>query len=86
MAASAALGLGLIAPPEVPADRVAYLRDVLRKTVTDPAFVAEAKERKIPINFADGERWQQIVVTAAAAAPEPVRHCFFNLTQQPQQR
>lgn len=80
VAASAALGLGLIAPPEVPAERVAFLRDALAKTLSDPALLAEAKERKIPINFMDGARLQQ-VVAEAAKAPEPVRQWFRDLAK-----
>lgn len=80
VAASGAIGLSLIAPPEVPADRVAFLRDVLAKTMNDPALLAEAKERKIPINFADGARLQQIVAEAAAA-PQPVREWFRDLAK-----
>ncbi|MDP1647478.1 MAG: tripartite tricarboxylate transporter substrate-binding protein [Rubrivivax sp.] len=80
VAASGAIGLALIAPPDVPADRVAYLREVLKKTMHDPALLAEAKERKIPINFADGERLTQIVA-AAAKAPEPIRQWFRDLAK-----
>lgn len=81
VAASAAIGLSLIAPPDVPADRIAYLRDVLKKTMNDPALLAEAKERKIPINYADGERMTRIVAEAAKA-PEPVRQWFLGLSKK----
>lgn len=81
VSASGAIGLSLIAPPGVPADRVAYLRDVLKKTLTDPALLAEAKERKIPINFADGDRLSKIVADASAA-PAPVRQWFVDLSKR----
>ncbi len=81
VAASAAIGLGLIAPPEVPADRVAFLRELFNKTVNDPAYLAEAKERKVPLNKATGEQVEKIVATAMAA-PEATRQWFFALSNQ----
>lgn len=81
VAASAAIGLGIIAPPEVPADRVAFLRDVFNKTVNDPAYIAEAKERKIPLNSATGEQVTKIVADAMKA-PEATRQWFFSLSNQ----
>lgn len=79
--ASGALGLSIMAPPDVPADRVSFLRDAFRKTLTDPALLAEAKERKIPVNFAEGERLEKIVAEATQA-PEPVRQWFYSLANQ----
>lgn len=65
VAQSAAIGLSLITPPGVPEDRVEYLRKVFAATLTDPALIAEAQERKIPINFSDGATMQGIVASAA---------------------
>lgn len=81
VAAGAAIGLGLATPPDVPADRVAFLRELMNKTMSDPAFRAEAKERKIPLNPASGEKVSQIVAKSLAA-PEPVRQWFFGLANQ----
>ncbi|WP_417671584.1 Bug family tripartite tricarboxylate transporter substrate binding protein [Roseibium sp.] len=65
VAQSAAIGLSLIAPPGVPEDRIEYLRKVFAATLTDPALVAEAQERKIPVNFSDGTAMQEILAGAA---------------------
>lgn len=81
VALGAAIGLGIITPPDVPADRVAFLRDVFNKTVNDPAYVAEAKERKIPLNPATGQQVEAIVAKAIAA-PESTRQWFFGLSNK----
>ena len=78
---SADLGLSLITPPGVPEDRLAYLREVLHKTVTDPEFIAEAKERNIPVNYASGEELEQIIAQASSA-PQDVRDWFRALLNQ----
>ncbi len=75
---TADLGLSLITPPGVPADRLAYLRELLAKTMNDPEFIAEAKERNIPVNFASGEQLEQIIANASEATPE-VRKWFADL-------
>jgi tripartite-type tricarboxylate transporter receptor subunit TctC len=68
----------VLAPPGVPAERVALLRKAFGATLKDPAFLAEAKKLRIDIDLVSGERLQQIiqnaydmpseVVTAAKAA------------------
>jgi tripartite-type tricarboxylate transporter receptor subunit TctC len=46
-----------LAPPGVPADRVAALRAAFDATAKDPAFLDEAKKLNMPINVAT---WQEI--------------------------
>ncbi|MGH6769762.1 MAG: hypothetical protein ACRECO_12175 [Xanthobacteraceae bacterium] len=55
LAASAALGRSWIAFGDIPPDRLAALRDAYAKTLADPAFLADAKRLKLPINPV---RWQ----------------------------
>lgn len=47
MAGNMILGRGWIAPPGVPADRVAALRAAFKKALEDPEAIAGAKQRKI---------------------------------------
>lgn len=54
-AGSADIGLGFVLPPEVAEDRVAYLRGVFESAMTDPEFLAEVDERRIPVNYMSGE-------------------------------
>lgn len=76
--ANGGIGLSVIAPPGVPADRMAYLREVFWNTMTDPEFIAEAEERGIPINPREGE-WLDTLIGDAANVPEPVKTWFFDM-------
>lgn len=52
LAAPSTIGRGLSLPPGAPADRVAAMRAAFEQTVRDPAFLADAHARKLPINWA----------------------------------
>jgi tripartite-type tricarboxylate transporter receptor subunit TctC len=60
-----------LAPPGVPADRVAALRAAFEATARDPAFLDEAKKLNMPINVAT---WQEIesLLREVYATPQPV--------------
>jgi tripartite-type tricarboxylate transporter receptor subunit TctC len=75
---SAALGLALYFPPGVPADRVAYMRGVIEKTVKDPEFVSESKSRSIPVAWRD-PAWVSARVKESMNQPESVRKWFEEL-------
>jgi tripartite-type tricarboxylate transporter receptor subunit TctC len=66
--ASGDLGRPFITPPDVPAARIKILRDAFRKTVTDPAFLADVKTRKLEVNPTYGE---ELEVIAREAASQP---------------
>ena len=55
--ASGDLGRPIVAPPGVPADRMKILRDAFDKTLTDPAFLAEAEKRRLEIDPTNGMKW-----------------------------
>lgn len=55
------LGRGWLAPPGVPADRVAALRAAFKKSFEDPAAVAGAQKRKMTWESA---RWQDMQLAA----------------------
>ena len=67
----AGIGWSVVAPPNVPADRVALLRDAFDKTIADAEFLADAKKRGLEINPANGKELEGIVnrtiATPAAA-------------------
>lgn len=58
------MGRPYVAPPGVPADRVAALREALAKTAEDPAFLEDAANQALGINFVGGEEVQNIVLEA----------------------
>lgn len=51
----------LVAPPDVPAERVSTLRRAFDATMKDPAFVAEATRLRIDVEPVTGEAMQKIV-------------------------
>lgn len=53
--AGAAIGRALLAPPGVPADRIAVLRAAFDKMVKDPEFIAMAKSRNLELDPSSGE-------------------------------
>lgn len=55
------MGRPFLAPPNVPADRVAALRKAFMDTVTDPDLIAEANKEKLEINPVSGEAIQKLV-------------------------
>jgi tripartite-type tricarboxylate transporter receptor subunit TctC len=59
-------------PPGIPADRLAYLRDVYMKALADPELLAEAKKLDAPIDPADGAYVQKVVEEAMQQTPENV--------------
>jgi tripartite-type tricarboxylate transporter receptor subunit TctC len=64
-----ALGRPYLAPPGVPADRVAALRKAFMDTMNDPEFKAEADKAQLEITPVSGEKVQQIVVDAYKVDP-----------------
>ena len=64
-----ALGRPFVAPPGVPADRLAALRKAFMDTMKDPEFIAEADKAKLEVTPIDGEKVQQIVVEAYKVDP-----------------
>jgi tripartite-type tricarboxylate transporter receptor subunit TctC len=55
--ASGEFGRPIVATPGVPADRLKLLRDSFDKTLSDPAFLAEAERQRLEI---DPTRWNEM--------------------------
>ncbi len=66
------IGRPLLAPPSVPAERVALLRKALMDVVKDPEFVAEAEKAQLEISPVPGEKLQAIVKDLVATPPDIV--------------
>jgi tripartite-type tricarboxylate transporter receptor subunit TctC len=70
MVTSEAIGRPLLAPPGVPAERVALLRKALMEVVKDPEFVAEAEKAQLEISPVPGEKLQKMVRDLIATPPD----------------
>lgn len=65
LSSSIGIGYSIIAPPEVPANRVAALRQAFDKTVADRAFLADAAKQKLDVSPVSGA---EVATVAAATA------------------
>ena len=70
-----AVGRPVAAPPGVPEDRVAFLREAFEKAMTDPEFVASAVESNRELSFANGVRTGELA-KAATDLDEETRKLF----------
>jgi tripartite-type tricarboxylate transporter receptor subunit TctC len=72
ISAGSAIGRSLIAPPQVPADRLAALRAAFDKLVADPAFQKQAEKRGADLEPTPGVEVQKFAVGIAKAPKEIV--------------
>ncbi len=61
----------LVAPPEVPADRIAILRKAFADLAKDPEFLAEADKAKLEIGFVPSDEIDK-VVKLIASTPDDI--------------
>ena len=62
-----AFGKSYLVPPEVPAERVAILRNAFQAALRDKELLAEAEKLRIEITPQSGEDVQRVVKDAYAA-------------------
>lgn len=67
-------GRPIVAPPQVPADRLQILRTAFDDTMKDPAFLAEAKKAQLDISPLSGAAIDDMLKKAYATAPAVVQH------------
>ena len=72
----------LLAPPGVPAERVAILRKAFDAAVADPAFLAEAKRQSLEVDPVSGEEVAQ-TVREAYALPKDIVAAAKNAMKAP---
>jgi hypothetical protein len=70
-ASSLETGRPWLAPPNIPAERVQALRRAYDATMKDPAFLAEAKQRKLEVDPRTGE-YVESVIRSIALLPDEV--------------
>jgi hypothetical protein len=74
------IGRPFVAPPGTPADRVAALRTAFEQTMTDPAFLADAKKSQLEVNWISGEK-AQAHVAKMLSTPQKVQDAANDATQ-----
>lgn len=71
------VGRPVVAPPGLPADRLAFLQRAFEQAMNDPEFLAEAESSGRDLTFANGEQMAQIA-TDAAVMPESAEAFFVD--------
>jgi tripartite-type tricarboxylate transporter receptor subunit TctC len=66
------IAYALIAPPNVPVERVQLLRQAFDRTMQDPDYIAAAKSIGVPVNPLDGDAVTKIIDTIQATPQEVV--------------
>jgi tripartite-type tricarboxylate transporter receptor subunit TctC len=69
-ASSLETGRPLLAPPNVPADRIEALRRAFDATMKDRAFLDEAKQRKLVVTPRTGEEIAAVIRAVASLPPQ----------------
>jgi tripartite-type tricarboxylate transporter receptor subunit TctC len=64
------IGRAVVAPPNLPADRVKELRRALIETLHDPGFLRDAERAKLDLEPLSGEELQAAVASAGKFSPE----------------
>jgi tripartite-type tricarboxylate transporter receptor subunit TctC len=72
LASTSPLSRPLVAPPGLPAERVAVLREAFDRTMSDPAFLAEAKRSGMDIKPISGAAIQTLVDSVVRSPPEDI--------------
>jgi tripartite-type tricarboxylate transporter receptor subunit TctC len=63
------IGQAVMAPPDIPEERTAALRQAFAEMLKDPQFIADAKRREIDVNFLGGLDLQTLVAENFSVAP-----------------
>jgi tripartite-type tricarboxylate transporter receptor subunit TctC len=69
-ASSLETGRPILAPPGVPPDRVKALRSAFDATMRDPAFLADAKQRRFDVDPRTGEEIEAVLRSVASLPQE----------------
>ena len=67
-----AIGRPLMAPPNMPAERLKTLRDGYAKMIADPDFLADAKKREWDVEYISGEDLEAMAKKAINQSPETI--------------
>ena len=74
LSSTSALSRPLVAPPGLPPERIALLRDAFDRTMKDPDFLADAQHAHMDIKPASGKTIQTLVDAVVSSTPQDVEH------------
>jgi tripartite-type tricarboxylate transporter receptor subunit TctC len=64
------IGRAILAPPNVPAERVAALRKAFQELARDPDFIRESDRRNVALGSLAGDALQALVNQSMTLTPE----------------
>jgi tripartite-type tricarboxylate transporter receptor subunit TctC len=68
-ASGSAVGRAVIAPPELPADRIKALRDAFNTMVRDPEFIADIQKLNVELDPLPGQAVQDLIARTLNVPP-----------------
>jgi hypothetical protein len=75
------IGLPLLGPPGIPADRLDILRQSYMRLMADADYRAEAERRGLPVGRpVGGSELQALIARGLSSAPEPVVKAYLAFT------
>jgi tripartite-type tricarboxylate transporter receptor subunit TctC len=82
LSAPSRIGLPLLAPPGIPADRLEILRQSYALMVKDKEYVEEAEKRGLPMGQPiNGEELQKLIAQTLSSVPDDVLQEYLVLTE-----
>jgi hypothetical protein len=75
------VGRPILTTPDVPADRLAALKDAFAKAMKDPNFLEEAKKLNLEINPLYADEMQKLINDVIATPPDVVRLAKAAITE-----
>ena len=75
------VGRPILTTPDVPADRLAALKEAFAKTMKDPDFLEEAKKLNLEINPIYADEMQKLINDVIATPPEVVKLAKAAITE-----
>ncbi|MCC6887607.1 MAG: hypothetical protein IT536_03650 [Hyphomicrobiales bacterium] len=73
---TAEIGRAMMAPPGIPAERVAVLRRAFTTMLNDPAFRQEVEKRNLEYGPMPGEQLQKLISDALNISPDVIKHAI----------
>jgi tripartite-type tricarboxylate transporter receptor subunit TctC len=73
---TAEIGRAMMAPPGIPADRLAVLRKAFDTMLADPAFKEEVEKRNLEFGPMSGVALQKLITDSLTVSPEVIKHAI----------
>ena len=73
---TAEIGRSMMAPPEIPAERLAVLRRAFDTMLADPAFKQEVEKRNLEFGPMSGAELQKLITDSLTISPDVIKHAI----------